>query len=936
MPDVVDGINLTGIPSINAPTPPSPPGQEAVDGINLTGLPTLNPQAAAENQNEEQYGTVPQQALTIGEGLAQGVLGPIAPALEEGTGLTTGADIRARAATNPIEHGVAEAGSFIGSLFVPGLGENSLAGQVGNIGEHAAALTGLGGEGAGTLSRIAGAGVRGAAEMAAVQSSDELTKLVEGAPDSVGSAAINVGLAGILGGLGGAAIGSVSPLWDSTVGDSASKMIGLLKGESTADGIEPKTLIESLTELKPNAPEIKAAADTLGAPLLESQVSASKRMQEIDSYLINSSNSPIGNARQALLQSGITKAEGAVSDALGPPTGASQVEVGNAIKASLTQKIEAEAAPINELYDTLKQSTGNIPVSNNAKGQIAANIRRLEDYKFTNSPVRSLGDSVIENLPSIETVDDIKRYKTLLNQSVSPTAPPGEKYAVGIIAQKLTDLEENTITRAAQALADHTGDPELKETVLGLLDQRRQANAAYTQLRSKMSDLGEVLGKKRIGGPQDFLNFIDDLTPEKLTTKLFSKNNSEALASFANNFPEEMSLIVQYQKAALREAATTDGVLSVGKVNRELDKLSPEVKNLMFKPEEIGKLQAAKTYVESIPKSINPSGTAKTHSLLKFFSNPISAATTTAADFGMKKLLTLAVPMGTLEKTVGAAGTDTFLKSVYPAMEENVLKKEANPGAFKAGADFGANVIKGNKIMTNSVRNFFVPGAEIIGKHLIPDGDSRDKLQKSLDHFQASTQNAMNTGGDIGHYLPNQGTAVAQTAAMASNYLSALKPKISTGNPLDIPAPINTAAQVNYNRALDLAQQPLLALHHAKNGTLLPQDVQALQAMYPGLHSAIASNLQSKLIEHTAAGNVVPYNQRIGLNMLLGGTPLDGTMNPANMQAIIAANAPALPPQMSGKKGKRSGPTSAALEQIDKTASLYQTPQQARQADRRA
>lgn len=891
--------------------------------------PEFNPEQPFET-GEEHYGTTGQQVLAGIEGAAKGVIGPLVSAAEIGTGLTTGEDIRGRAEANPITHGASEAATFAGSLLVPVLGEASLAGHAANIGEHAAALAGVGAEGAGALSKIASAGVKGGAELATLQASDEASKLIESDPNqSIGSAAINVGLAGILGGVGGAALGSVSPLWHATVGDSTAKMIDGVKAEGAATGIDQKILGESLQSLKPNAPKVLAAAKTLDdAPVLESQISASGLINDLDSHLLFASTSPIAEQRRALLQKGLAKVQGAVGDALGASSDLSRVDVGNAIKESLTNKIEAEAKPISELYDTIKQSTQEIPVSDNAKRSIVSNLKKIEGYDIVGSPVKSLVDNAVENVQNLSSVDAIKRYKTFLNGELGHAASENERYAVGQIAEKLSNLEENSIVRAAESMAEQTQDPAVKQSVLELLSQRQEANAAYKALKEKMGDLGKVLGKKRVPGPQGFIDFVNELTPEALTKKLFSKENSEALQKFTKNFPEESQMLFQHQKNAIREAAMVDGRLDTNKVIRELNKLSPEVKELMFPKEALEKLDAAHTYMESLPdkvRTFGPSGAGanKAHSILKFFTNPISASLMTAGDYGISKIISRVVPKGTLEKSLGGMGEEEFLKNVYPTLHKAILEKETNPGGLKSAIDYSANVFKGQKKLDRSVNSFFKSGVEILGKDSLPDQESRNKLDKSLDHFQEG-DNALNVGKDFGHYMPEHAAAAAQIGSVAVNYLNSLRPKDAMANPLDPPMPVNKVEQANYNRALDVAQQPLVAIHHAKMGTLLPIDVQSLQTIYPDLHSKIAQKLQEQIINHTAKGNAIPYYQRVGLSQLIGGAPLDGTMTQQAMQAVIGSAVPAPIPQGNGKK--KGGATEASLKQINKVNALYQTP----------
>lgn len=176
--------------------------------------------------NEEKFGTLPQQALTAVEGGAQGIAGPIATAAEEGLrklgvpGLSA-EERRGRAETNPATHGLSEAGTFIVSMLT-GTGEAALLskigeGAVGAAGKAAEAV-GLAKEAYPAISRIASHGIAGGAEMAALQTGNEISKQINQDPGaSLGNAISNVGLSALLGGVAGTAIGTISPAISKTI-----------------------------------------------------------------------------------------------------------------------------------------------------------------------------------------------------------------------------------------------------------------------------------------------------------------------------------------------------------------------------------------------------------------------------------------------------------------------------------------------------------------------------------------------------------------------------------------------------------------------------------------------------------------------------------------------------------------------------------------------
>lgn len=200
-------FNFSGLSSGQAtapvsanPTSVAPDNTSSADGYDFSGLSVANPEKAAEDAIQSRYGTLPQQGLAALEGGAQGVLGPLAPAAEIATGLTTGKDIRGRAEANPVTHFGSEAGTFAAaSIFGDEIG-----------------LPGVATEGGNLLSKVVPSAkwfsTATAGELATLAASNELSKMVEGDPNqTLGSAAVNVGLSSLLGGVGGAAVENFNP-----------------------------------------------------------------------------------------------------------------------------------------------------------------------------------------------------------------------------------------------------------------------------------------------------------------------------------------------------------------------------------------------------------------------------------------------------------------------------------------------------------------------------------------------------------------------------------------------------------------------------------------------------------------------------------------------------------------------------------------------------
>ena len=167
-----------------------------------------------DNQVEldsDKYSTPGQEIGTAVEGVAQGLLGPVATMAEKGLSKLgvpgmSDEDITGRANANPWVHGISKAAGF-GAGLLTGTGEAALLGKVGEAGAAAAGL------GEATLMAKVGSGIiRGAIENGLYQGGDEISKamLGQGDPEApVAAALTNMGAAALLGGGVGGLLGGV-------------------------------------------------------------------------------------------------------------------------------------------------------------------------------------------------------------------------------------------------------------------------------------------------------------------------------------------------------------------------------------------------------------------------------------------------------------------------------------------------------------------------------------------------------------------------------------------------------------------------------------------------------------------------------------------------------------------------------------------------------
>lgn len=278
---------------------------------------------------------------------------------------------------------------------------------------------------------------------------------------------------------------------------------------------------------------------------------------------------------------------------------------------------------------------------------------------------------------------------------------------------------------------------------------------------------------------------------------------------------------------------------------------------------------------------------------------------------------------------IGEHTLSPLFAHVLPAMAKPLATMATSAEGAKAGLEYLVNAYKGSNTIAKAGKSIFTAGREVLPQSLIPDEKDRAKLDSRIKGAQTDPNILLKAGGKTSVYLPNHGQAIGQTASQAVNYLNSLRPNPDKAAPLDSKPVLNPVAKAAYNRALDIAQQPLMVMKHIKDGTLQPSDVVALKTMYPALYSKFTSEITSHMTDHIAKGNTIPYTTRLSIATFMG-QPLDSTMLPSN---IIAAQSIGTPQQQqpTPQGGKLN---QGAAKGLNKVAESYQTSTQKREQDR--
>lgn len=139
----------------------------------------------------------------------------------------------------------------------------------------------------------------------------------------------------------------------------------------------------------------------------------------------------------------------------------------------------------------------------------------------------------------------------------------------------------------------------------------------------------------------------------------------------------------------------------------------------------------------------------------------------------------------------------------------------------------------------------------------------------------------------VATHLPEQNQLLATAKGRISNYLSGLRPQKNMPKLAFDREPDQRKQKKSYEGALDIANHPLSILDKVKKGTIVPEDIQHFNGMYPELGQSLQKSITDRIVKSHLNGEKPSYAVKQGLSLLMG-TPLSGDMLPQNMQAAQA------------------------------------------------
>lgn len=296
-----------------------------------------------------------------------------------------------------------------------------------------------------------------------------------------------------------------------------------------------------------------------------------------------------------------------------------------------------------------------------------------------------------------------------------------------------------------------------------------------------------------------------------------------------------------------------------------------------------------------------------------------------------------------LARKVGKYTVPTVMRWMAEGMHGSLLKT----------LDYVEKVDKGTSLINNSLDAIFKAGSQQIVNHTKPKdiedlkswieaGGTNQEIQDDIYEENAAKEPVnFAEGGPVekqrrprddhmARTLPDQNILLQSAKGRISNYLSSMRPQKDVPRLAFDDKPDDRMANKSYHKALEIAANPLSVMHHVSTGTIEPEQVKHLNALYPELVNHLQKKITDKIIKAQLEGKKPSYKVRQGLSMLMG-TPLSGELTPSGIQAaqrVFASRGP------EGQEAQRAAPLpkhGKSMSSLSKSDDAFLTGSQARE-----
>lgn len=440
---------------------------------------------------------------------------------------------------------------------------------------------------------------------------------------------------------------------------------------------------------------------------------------------------------------------------------------------------------------------------------------------------------------------------------------------------------------------------------------------------------------------------VGDINSEKYRT--FREAFADYL-TLRNNLVNRIGEVSDYVGANVDKAGVTRRLRATESAyNRAIDNAVNEASNAVIEAENLAlskvlKREAKATFdaqvkardeiVESLKEEYAKATAARQQQITEQINLLRSASTSGSLGSAIKFAVKAGAPLlgGKVFGPLGALGGAALTAATSPVTVAKTLAK-LNKAKMFASDKIGnvANVLTGTGAVTvkaGEALSSFATRNKLDEEYKRVEKRVRELTADSDALAQQEEAMLVNLSDDA----PNVADATKTVNATALQYLANMKPKppatlapmqLMTWEPVD-------ADKRKFLRVTDAVMHPLETLDLAGKGALLPEQIDALNAVYPSLMAEVRANLLER-IENTGK---IPEKHRMMVSMLLG-KDVDGRLQAARIapaQAVYGLQQPAQAPSQQQMPVSRAGKLNVSGREGRETAAWREAQPQGAQA----
>ncbi len=409
-------------------------------------------------------------------------------------------------------------------------------------------------------------------------------------------------------------------------------------GMGNAAGSFAKSGIQDVSQSfqRPGAEAIKAAATKLGVKPTAGMLTNDYVTRNLENSLSQSPTVPgalvraetepvheaMGNAANRVVQDADTS---------------SSYQAGKDIKGGVAQGFENRLNQSAKDYGDIEQSIKHIPLNEDSLTRVGRNMRNSagdEARLFPNASANGMADEFATAIENSRSVNDLKIAQTRAKRILmDDTASAEEKHVAGMAVDKIERLKNNSMMRGAINTARELepqvdvpsgqfiskGEMATRGTQNGenvgrqLIGDLKGANSRYRGLNQDLQTFGEGSGLTRAdSGPTSAIRDIRGAVNEDVPKATFDTGNYDYLQSFQKNSPKEFEIARQQKLGEIAmKSKGPDGKISVAKLISNTEKMTPEVKSMLFGDTGVEDLQNLSVLNKSVPAKVGSSDTPR-------------------------------------------------------------------------------------------------------------------------------------------------------------------------------------------------------------------------------------------------------------------------------------------------------------------------------------